>query len=41
MYEYYRNLFEDEKLKKEIIVTLKIKMYQRQIEKEKKYMENY
>ena len=40
--EYYRNLSKDEKLKKEIILTVKIKMFQTEIEKEKKeYMRNY
>ena len=35
--EYYRNLFEDEKIKKkEIMLTLEIKISQMKTEKEKK-----
>ena len=37
--EYLRNFPEDDKIKKEIMLTLKIKIYQTQIEKRKRIYE--
>ena len=38
--EYYRNLSEDEKLEKKIMLTIEVKICQVKIEKEKKYMKH-
>ena len=38
--EYHRNLSEDENLKREIMLTIEIKIWQMKIEKEKKYLKN-
>ena len=36
----HRNLSEDENLKREIMLTIEIKIWQMKIEKEKKYLKN-
>ena len=41
MSKYYRNLSEDDKVKKRKLEPLERKICQKQTEKEKKYMKNY